>query len=303
MLGRRVDVDHELDVVDVNATRRDIRRHEHPSLTGRKRSQIAIALHLREVAVQIHRRYTGIRQLLGELLGVVLRAHEQDAAAGSGCEALDEQALGLHRVDLEHVMGHGCHVRCRLVHGVQHLIVEVLLDETINAVVEGGAEQHALPVVRCLVHDAGDDRKETEVGHVVGLVEHGDFDRIQRDEALLHEVFEATGAGNDNVDTTLEGRNLALLGYAAEDRGDLNAVCRSERLHGRGDLGCELAGRSEDEAERPPRATLASGELAAETSDHRQGEGKGLAAASLAATEHIAPGEGVGQGVDLDRER
>ena len=42
--------------------------------------------------------------------------------------------------------------------------------------------------------------QEAEVGHVVGLVEHGDLDRVEVDVALLHEVFEAAGAGHDDVD-------------------------------------------------------------------------------------------------------
>src|SRR5690606_35521040 len=46
----------------------------------------------------------------------------------------------------------------------------------------------------------------------------------------------------------------------------------------------------------------AAGELAAEAGCHRDGEGQGLARAGLAAAEHVAPGEGVWQGVDLDRE-
>ena len=42
--------------------------------------------------------------------------------------------------------------------------------------------------------------QEAEVGHVVGLVEHGDLDGVEVHVALLHEVFEAAGAGDDDVD-------------------------------------------------------------------------------------------------------
>ena len=49
-------------------------------------------------------------------------------------------------------------------------------------------------------------------------------------EALLHEVFEAAGAGDDDVDAGLERGDLALLRDAAEDRGGLEAVGVGERL-------------------------------------------------------------------------
>ncbi len=152
--------------------------------------------------------------------------------------------------DLEDVVGHRGDVRGGLVDRVQHLVVEVAAHELVDAVVERGAEQHALSGLRGLVHDAGDDRQEAEVGHVVGLVEHGDLDGVEVHEALLHEVLEAAGAGNDDVDAGLEGRDLALLRDATEDRGDVQAVGGGERLHDRGDLGGELAGRGEHEAER-----------------------------------------------------
>ena len=138
---------------------------------------------------------------------------------------------------------------------------------------------------------------------MVGLVEHGDLDGVEVDEALLHQVFEAAGAGHDDVDAGLERGDLTALRDAAEDGGGVQAVGLGQRGERRGDLGGQLAGRGEDQAERAARAALAAGELAAEAGDHREGEGEGLAGAGLAAAEHVAAGEGVGQGVDLDRER
>src|SRR5690606_34077503 len=50
-------------------------------------------------------------------------------------------------------------------------------------------------------------------------------------------------------------------------------------------------------------AALAAGEFAAEARNHGDGEGEGLAGAGLAAAEHVAPVQGVGERVDLDGER
>ena len=59
-------------------------------LAGRERGEVAVARRLRQVAVQVDRRDAGVGQLLGELLGLVLGAHEQDAAAGARGERVHE---------------------------------------------------------------------------------------------------------------------------------------------------------------------------------------------------------------------
>ena len=138
---------------------------------------------------------------------------------------------------------------------------------------------------------------------MVGLVEHGDLDGVETDEILLHEVFEATGAGDDDVDSGLESLNLAVLRDTTEDRGHAQVVCGGQRFEGCGDLGGELTRRCEHQAERSTRTTLSSGQFAGEAGDHGDGEREGLAASGLSAAQYVAPRESVGEGVDLDRER
>ena len=53
VLDRRVDVDHEFDVVDVHAARRDVGRDEHAHVAGAERRKVAVAGPLREVAVKV----------------------------------------------------------------------------------------------------------------------------------------------------------------------------------------------------------------------------------------------------------
>ena len=194
-------------------------------------------------------------------------------------------------------------MRIYLIDRMQHLVVEVLAHELVDPVVEGRGEQHPLSGAWGLVHDAGDDGEEAEVGHVVGLVEHGDFHRVERDELLLHEVFEATRAGHDDVDACFESCDLALLGYAAEDRGDLEAIGGRERLHRNTDLSGELASRGKHEAEWASGATLSASQLAAEARHHRNGERERLARTGLSPAEHVTTVQGVGQGVMLNRKR
>src|SRR5690606_17888083 len=79
VLGGRVDVHDELDAVDVPPARRDVRRDAHAGRTVRERLEVPVTSRLGEVAVQVHARDAGRGELLGELLGLVLGAHEQDA--------------------------------------------------------------------------------------------------------------------------------------------------------------------------------------------------------------------------------
>ena len=54
VLSRRVDVDNQLDLVDVDAARGDIGGHQHPGLARAEGSEIAIAYGLRKVAMQLN---------------------------------------------------------------------------------------------------------------------------------------------------------------------------------------------------------------------------------------------------------
>lgn len=67
------------------------------------------------------------------------------------------------------------------------------------------------------VEQAAHGGQEAEVGHVVGLVDDRDLDGIQGDVTLADEVLEAAGAGDDDVDTLAQGRDLGVLADATED--------------------------------------------------------------------------------------
>jgi hypothetical protein len=58
VLGRRIDVYHQLDSVDVHAARGDVGCHQHPSRPRAERGEISIARGLRKVAVQVNCRHS-----------------------------------------------------------------------------------------------------------------------------------------------------------------------------------------------------------------------------------------------------
>ena len=249
MLHGRVDVDDELHVVHVHAARGDIGRDEHLRRTRGEGREVAVAGRLRQVAVQVDRGDALRRQLLGELLRVVLRAHEEDAARGARRERAHEFLLLVGAGDVEDVVRHRGDRRVRFVDRVQHLVLEEAVHELVHAVVERRGEEHPLAARRRRRENAGHRRQEAEVGHVVGFVDDGDLHGIQLHEALLHEVLEAAGAGDDDVDAVLQRRDLTVLVDAAEDRRRLHAVGGGQGLERRVDLRRELARGREDEPE------------------------------------------------------
>jgi hypothetical protein len=302
VLGWRVNVDDQLNVVYVHAARCNVSGDKHLDVSGGECGEVAVTGNLREVSVQVNSGNSGVDELAGQLLGVVLCAHEEQAASATGSKLLNEYTLRLNTVNFEHVVRHGGDVRGRFVNRVQNLVVQEAANQLVNTVVEGGAEQQALSVGRGLVEEASHHRQEAKVGHVVGLVKHSDLDGVEADEALLDEVFEAAGAGHNNVNAGLEGSNLTVLANPTEDCGGVEAVGGREGLDDGGNLGGELASRCEYEAKRATRAALAAGELSAEAGNHRQREGKGLTRASLTAAEHVASSERVRKGIELDGE-
>lgn len=194
-----------------------------------------------------------------------------------------------------------CHLGYRgvgLVDGVRDRVAEEPGDELVDAVVQRRRKQQALATIRRRGQDPRDAGQKTEIGHVIRLVDHGDLDRVEADQTLLHQVLEAAGAGDDDVDAGFERGHLTGLRDAAEDRGDPQATRSRQRLERRGDLRRELAGGCEHQPRGPCGAPVSAGEAA----DEGNRECEGLSAAGFPAAEDISAGECVGQGFHLNRE-
>ncbi len=240
----------------------------------------------------------GHRQLLRELLGGVLGAHEEHGAVLAAGEAADDVEL-VGCGHLEDVVLHGADRRDGRVDRVRGGVGEVALHEDVDAVVERGGEEHPLALARGLVEQPLHGRQEAEVGHVVGLVEDRDLDAGQVGAALLDEVLEPAGAGDEDVDAGTERVDLRVLTDSAEDDGGREVGGLGQRLDDGQHLVGELAGRDQDEG----AGLLGAAGAASEPGDEREGEGEGLAGAGAAAAEDVLAGERVGQRGRLDRER
>ena len=247
--------------------------------------------------MQLDRGDTLAVELAGQLLGAVLGTGEHHGAAGGGDEVEQHLAVTVGR-HVQHVVGHGRHRRLRGVGLVGDRVREVTLRDDADPGIQGGREQHPLPARGGGVEQAAHGGQEAEVGHVVGLVDDRDLDGIQGDVTLADEVLEATGAGDDDVDTLAQRRDLRVLADATEDgaRGQAEGGC--ERGEGVLDLGRELTGRGEDEGAGATRLTRRR--AARQARQQGQDERHRLARAGAATAEDVATREGVGQGRGLD---
>lgn len=135
---------------------------------------------------------------------------------------------------------------------------------------------------------------------MVCLVEDRHLDGVEGEGLLLQQVFETPRAGDDDVDTTVERRDLALGRDAAVDHRRDQTRCPGDRGDGRVDLLRELAGGAQHEAAGPTDRLLRARRR--ETRDEREREGERLARAGPSAAEHVAAREGVRERRDLDRE-
>ena len=63
-----------------------------------------------------------------------------------------------------------------------------------------------------LADDPADVVDEAHVEHAVGFVEHEDFDAVEADGTVLHEVEQASGCRDQDVDAAGERADLRLIG-------------------------------------------------------------------------------------------
>ena len=301
MLSRRIHVDDELDTINVNATCSNVGGDKHAVARAAEQCKVSVALALREVSVQIHGGDPSSREVRCELLRLVLGAREKDATSHSGRKSLDHLTLRLGAIDVENVVRHRLDGAVSFLHCMRDGLVEEAADKLVNAVIQGRGEKEALATLRGCFHDASDAGEEAEVGHVVRLVEHRNLNCIEAHVALTHEVFKATGAGNDDVDAGSQVTLLTLLAHAAKDGCGAHPIRGREGRDDSVNLGSEFTcGR---EHKRTGLAGASPATCTAEARDEGNRKRERLAGAGATAPKHVATGKSVGKGVFLNGER
>ena len=128
-----------------------------------------------------------------------------------------------------------------------HRIVQPLAGQRPNRRGQRGGEQQRLPPPRNLRDDPPQIVDKPHVEHPVGLVEDQHLDVREIDEALLHEVEEPAGRGDQDIDAVVQGPHLRRLADAAVDGGLSHGCIAAVGPETFADLQCQFARGSEDE--------------------------------------------------------
>ena len=188
-LVRQLEIDHMADMVDVDPAGGDIGCHQHARLAGLEHFERPLAGILRLVAVNSFRRDAGLGQVLGDAVGAMLGAGEDDDAVERDIfqQIAEKLALLRHRhvVKALHDAVSGLALRrdfdpFRILQHIAHQ-----LDDVVR---HGGGEQHRLPFPGQIVHDLADIADEAHVEHAVGFVDDQHLHRVEADHLLLHQV-------------------------------------------------------------------------------------------------------------------
>ena len=114
----------------------------------------------------------------------------------------------------------------------------------------GGREQHRLPAGRQHRQQLLDVRQETEVEHLVGLVQDQDADAGQGQVMLLDEIEQPAWSADDDVDASIEGLHLRFVRPATVDGGDPGTEAGAGRGEITGYLDRQFSSRGDDECLR-----------------------------------------------------
>ena len=141
-----------------------------------------------------------------------------------------------------------------------------------------------MTVRRRLSHDAANSGQEAHVSHAVGFVNDHGAAVVEVECALFEHVFEAAGAGNDDVNTHVEGLARNVVGGAAVDGDDATTAVLGQVGQFLLDLSSELTGRNEDEANGLAGAGLG------DVGEQWQAKGHGLSRSGRGLADDVASG-------------
>ena len=247
VLDRRVGVDDERDVVDVDAAGRDVGGDQRAGRAGVEGVQVAGAGVLAEVAVQLDRRDAARVELAGQRLGAVLGAGEDERAAGRAGQ-VDQHREPVRR-------GRTCSTWWVMVEtgdcAESASCVTGLLRKRLTST---STPRRASRRTASAGRRAGSGRAG---GWTAGRKPRSAMwsassrtvisTSLERAVALLDQVLEPAGAGDDDVDAVAQAGDLRVLADAAEDgqRGEPGGL--GQRRERRVDLADQLAGRGQDQ--------------------------------------------------------
>mmetsp|Transcript_46068 Transcript_46068/g.119158 ORF Transcript_46068/g.119158 Transcript_46068/m.119158 type:complete len:396 (+) Transcript_46068:224-1411(+) len=308
---RRVVVDDDGDVPDVEAAGSHVRRDHDPSLAGLELRERRVALLLVEVAVELHGRHSGVFvavQLPVQVAALLLGVAEDQAVAVLLQLSEDLlQQIHLLRILLDHLYV----LRDVLVGGDVigahldlHWPLDVALGEVLALLRPCGREHRRLALRGDPIHHLLDLGLEAHVEHPIGLVQHREPHLAQVDRAIVAEVVKAPGRRDEAVGALPQLPLLVALRGAAVGAGgrDLHRLAELRRVGV--DLVAQLPrGRHGQQRRALARVDLLGLLQLTQLDEAWQQEGQGLARAGLGHADQVLARLQDGPRIRLDERR
>ena len=291
----QVIVEHDLDVVHVNAARGDVGGDQEFQAGLAEFIHYPVALHLRHIAVQAVGHVALGLQMIHQLIHHPLGVAENDAQLQ--VVDVDQAREQIHLEAAVHLVinlldGRDGH---RLLLDFYVLrVAGILFDEVADGPRHGGRKENGLPLLGRILQDGFNILAKTHVQHHVRLVENHHLERVEADGSPPHVIHHPARGADDDLGALLESPELALVRLPAVDReGDDAALEQGELVDLLRHLDGEFARRAEDED--LDRLQGGVGLL-----DGRNGEGRRLPGACLGLAHDVAPAQENGDGFGLD---
>ena len=225
----RIEMDDAGQSVDMDAPRHDVSRHEGICLSLGEGIQSPLALTLRAVAVHRDGTDTVGLELPDDTISPALGAAEHEGLS----VLLNQFGRDRHTfgpIHLPEEMGDVALGLLGRLNSDPDRITLVGADDRLHLTADGGREEEHLAVRRRLVEQPAHCREEPHVRHAVSLVEHDGRDVVETHIAPLNQVFEASRARHNDVDTLVQRTYLIAVAGPTED-GDHPLAVVAQEVH------------------------------------------------------------------------
>ena len=291
------------DVLHVEPARGDVGRDQQVGSVRAELLHHAVALLLREAAVQRLGTVSARVQRLGDLIHLCARAAEHDGGLRllHVEDAAERGHLMCARDDVRHLAD------LRRLSRLEHLAVDpdnqwvpqVLLGDRGDARRQRRREQRDLFLCRCGRENRLEVLGESHVEHLIGLVEHDDSHRTEMNRLAADVIERATRRRDHDIHAALERADLRFHRRTAVDRQCDRADPLAVPMDGLGHLHRELACGNKHEC----GGALTGWCVRIQPVQQRQRERGGLAGACRGLRHHVAAREQGRDGGKLDGRR
>jgi len=132
---------------------------------------------------------------------------------------------------------------------VSDRVVHVGLAQGVDVTIESCAEQKALTAWLGEVKNFANDWHEAHVCHLVGFVEHSDFNTAQVNGTAVSKVHQTTRSCDEHVHAAIKCINLLCVRHAACNQAKAKFSSVSNRTQGVVYLHGKFTGRNQDQAQ------------------------------------------------------